>query len=210
VGVSEDGVNNYGNTLIFTGSTTHKTVSLPGFDSPIYDVLCMVKATAVEYNSNSHFSSPKDAYLPLFWTTERKVVMSAPTFLQPEAGTETLAKMENPRSRTVLCVDDERIGLRVRKIMLESRGYTVLTANSGEGLKMFDENHVDVVVLDYFMPGLNGGEVASEMRRRRPGVPIVFLSAYFSLPPEALELADAFITKGDPPDVLIEKLQRLV
>jgi len=158
VGVSEDGVNNYGNTLIFTGSTTHKTVSLPGFDSPIYDVLCMVKATAVEYNSNSHFSSPKDAYLPLFWTTERKVVMSAPTFLQPEAGTETLAKMENPRSRTVLCVDDERIGLRVRKIMLESRGYTVLTANSGdEGLKMFDENHVDVVVLDYFMPGLNGG-----------------------------------------------------
>lgn len=211
MGVSEDGVNNYGNTLIFTGSTTHKTVSLPGFDSPIYDVLCMVKATAVEYNSNSHFSSPKDAYLPLFWTTERKVVMSAPTFLQPEAGTETLAKMENPRSRTVLCVDDERIGLRVRKIMLESRGYTVLTANSGdEGLKMFDENHVDVVVLDYFMPGLNGGEVASEMRRRRPGVPIVFLSAYFSLPPEALELADAFITKGDPPDVLIEKLQRLV
>jgi CheY-like chemotaxis protein len=75
---------------------------------------------------------------------------------------------------------------------------------------MFDENHVDVVVLDYYMPGLNGGEVASEMRRRRPGVPIVFLSAYFSLPPEALELADAFITKGDPPDVLIEKLQLLV
>jgi CheY-like chemotaxis protein len=145
------------------------------------------------------------------WTMERKVVMSAPTFLRPEAGTETLAKMENPRSRTVLCVDDERIGLRVRKIMLESRGYIVLTANSGdEGLKMFDENQVDVVVLDYYMPGLNGGEVASEMRRRRPGVPIVFLSAYFSLPPEALELADAFITKGDPPDVLIEKLQRLV
>jgi len=136
--------------------------------------------------------------------------MSAPTFSQPEAETEQLAKMETLRPRTVLCVDDERIGLRVRKIMLESRGYTVLTANSGdEGLRVFDENHVDVVVLDYYMPGLNGGEVASEMRRRRPGVPIVFLSAYFSLPPEALELADAFITKGDPPDVLIEKLQRL-
>ena len=119
--------------------------------------------------------------------------------------------METQHSRTVLCVDDERIGLRVRKIMLESRGYTVLTANNGdEGLKLFDENQVDVVVLDYYMPGLNGGDVASEMRRRRPGVPIVFLSAYFSLPPEALELADAFITKGDPPDILIEKLQRLI
>ena len=71
---------------------------------------------------------------------------------------------------------------------------------------VFDENHVDLVVLDYYMPDLNGGEVASEMRRRRPGVPIVLLSAYFSLPSEALEVADAFITKGDPPDVLIEKI----
>ena len=137
--------------------------------------------------------------------------MSARTCLQPEAEAEPLTKMDTLRPRTVLCVDDERIGLRVRKIMLESRGYTVLTANSGdEGLMLFDANQVDVVVLDYYMPGLNGGEVASEMRRRRPGVPIVFLSAYFSLPSEALELADAFITKGDPPDVLIEKLQRLV
>jgi CheY-like chemotaxis protein len=114
-------------------------------------------------------------------------------------------------AKTVLCVDDEKIGLRVRKIMLESRGYKVLTANDGaEGLKLFDENHVDLVVLDYFMPELNGGEVAAEMRRRRPGVPIVFLSAYFSLPQEALQVADAFITKGDPPDVLIERIQTLL
>jgi CheY-like chemotaxis protein len=137
--------------------------------------------------------------------------MSAPTLLQPEAEAVQLTKMESVPTRTVLCVDDERIGLRVRKIMLESRGYTVLTANDGaEGLKVFDQNQVDVVVLDYYMPGLNGGDVASEMRRRRPGVPIVFLSAYFSLPPEALELADAFITKGDPPDVLIEKIKHLL
>jgi len=119
--------------------------------------------------------------------------------------------MESPQSKTVLCVDDEKIGLRVRKIMLESCGFKVLTASDGaEGLKVFEENEVDVVVLDYFMPELNGGEVASEMRRRRPGVPIVFLSAYFSLPPEALEVADAFLTKGDPPDVLIEKIQNLL
>jgi len=110
-----------------------------------------------------------------------------------------------------LCVDDERIGLRVRKIMLESRGFKVLTASSGpEGLELFEEHEVDVVVLDYYMPDVNGGEVALEMRRRRPDVPIVFLSAYFSLPPEALEVADAFLTKGDPPDVLIEKIQNLV
>jgi CheY-like chemotaxis protein len=113
--------------------------------------------------------------------------------------------------KTVLCVDDEKIGLRVRKIMLESHGFKVLTADSGmQGLAVFDDNQVDLVVLDYYMPGLNGGQVAAEMRRRRPQVPIIFLSAYFSLPPADLELANAFITKGDPPDVLIEKIEQLV
>lgn len=113
--------------------------------------------------------------------------------------------------KTVLCVDDERIGLRVRKIMLESRGFNVLTASDGrQGLELFDGNKVDLVVLDYFMPDMNGGEVAAELRRRRPDLPIIFLSAYFSLPPEALELANAFITKGDPPDTLLEKIEQLV
>jgi CheY-like chemotaxis protein len=123
----------------------------------------------------------------------------------------TVGWMRALEPKTVLCVDDEKIGLRVRKILLESHGFKVLTANSGQqGLTVFDSHEVDLVVLDYYMPGLNGGDVAAEMRRRRPNVPIIFLSAYFSLPPAALELANAFITKGDPPDVLIEKIEQLM
>ena len=137
--------------------------------------------------------------------------MPAPSLLQIETDTDLVKSMESARPKIVLCVDDEKIGLRVRKIMLESRGFHVLTASNGpEGLRVFDENHVDLVVLDYYMPEQNGAEVAVEMRRRRPGVPIVFLSAYFSLPQEAMQVADAFLTKGDPPDVLIEKIQNLV
>ena len=128
---------------------------------------------------------------------------------EPQAET-TVSWMRALGPKTVLCVDDEKIGLRVRKIMLESHGFRVLTANNGQqGLSLFDEHHIDLVVLDYYMPGLNGADVAAEMRRRRPNVPIIFLSAYFSLPPAALELANAFITKGDPPDLLIEKIQEL-
>ena len=145
----------------------------------------------------------------LFWRFKRRHAM--PDLSQVRSEIDPVRTMESAPAKTVLCVDDEKIGLRVRKIMLESRGFRVLTANDGaEGLRVFDENPVDIVVLDYFMPELNGGEVAAEMRRRRPGVPIVFLSAYFSLPPEALQVADAFLTKGDPPDVLIEKIQNLV
>lgn len=137
-----------------------------------------------------------------------------PTSLQvrsePEPGF-MVNGMKSLGAKTVLCVDDEAIGLRVRKIMLEAHGFKVLTANSGkQGLDVFDQHHVDLVILDYYMPGMNGGDVAEEMRRRRPAVPIIFLSAYFSLPVEALELANAFITKGDPPDVLIRKIEQLV
>src|SRR5271166_6781206 len=123
----------------------------------------------------------------------------------------TVSWMKSVLPKTVLCVDDETIGLRVRKLMLEGAGFNVLTATSGQqGIDMFDTNDVDVVVLDYYMPGLNGGQVAAELRRRRADVPIIFFSAYFSLPPEALELANAFFTKGDPPEVLIEKIEQLM
>jgi len=120
-------------------------------------------------------------------------------------------RMNAVHPKTVLCVDDEKIGLRVRKLMLEEHGFRVLTATDGQrGLDLFDQNHVDVVVLDYYMPGLNGGDVAAELRRRRADIPIIFFSAYFSLPPRALELANAFITKGDPPEVLIKKIEQLM
>ena len=134
---------------------------------------------------------------------------SSQSRIDQESGT-TVGWMTSLGPKTVLCVDDEAIGLRVRKILLESHGFKVLTANSGQqGLSIFEEQPVDLVILDYYMPGMNGGDVAAEIRKRRPGVPIIFLSAYFSLPPSALELANAFITKGDPPDVLIEKIEQL-
>ena len=125
--------------------------------------------------------------------------------------TATVDWMRRSGVKTVLCVDDETVGLRVRKIMLEGHGFNVLTATSGEqGLALLADNDVDLVVLDYYMPGMNGGDVAAEVRRLSPQIPIIFLSAYFSLPPAALELSNAFITKGDPPDVLIDKIEQLI
>ena len=201
-GAAEDGATKYGNTLIFMRSTMAI--------GAIYDILTMVKDRPGTVQNRQPLLI-SNLCPPLFWGAERLDTMSAPALINSEAEREPVTRMAVVRPKTVLCVDDEKIGLRVRKIMLESRGFAVLTASNGpEGLKVFEENHVDLVVLDYFMPDVNGGEVASEMRRRRPGVPIVFLSAYFSLPPEALEVADAFITKGDPPDVLIDKIQNLL
>lgn len=111
----------------------------------------------------------------------------------------------------ILCIDDEPLGLQVRKIMLQHQGYEVLTAQSGrEGLQLFADNPVMAVVLDYSMPGMNGDEVAVEMKRLKPGVKILLLSAYVDLPEEALKCVDRRAVKGIAPTAFLEDLQQLL
>lgn len=110
----------------------------------------------------------------------------------------------------VLCIDDEQTGLLVRKMILESEGFEVATAADGKaGLELFTQGGIDLVLLDHSMPGMNGGEVAQEMRRIRPEIPIVFLSAYVTLPDEHMEFVDAYITKGESTDKLLATIRRL-
>jgi CheY-like chemotaxis protein len=114
-------------------------------------------------------------------------------------------------SNLVLCVDDEVVGLQVRKILLERAGYRVLTAPDGpSGLKIFCSEPVEAVVLDYSMPGMHGGEVAIRMRQAKPQVPILLLSAYMGLAPEVTSLVDLYMTKGEGAPVLLEKLASLL
>jgi len=118
--------------------------------------------------------------------------------------------MENT-SRLVLCVDDEVVGLRVRKILLERAGYQVLIAIDGQsGLELFEAHPVEAVVLDYAMPGMHGGEVAQKMRETKPEVPILLLSAYVGLPHEVSSLVDVYMTKGEGAPALLEKLESLL
>ncbi|SRR5579875_962328 len=113
-------------------------------------------------------------------------------------------------SRLVLCVDDEPIGLKVRKILLERAGYQVLTASNGQdGIAVFCAEPVEAVVLDYSMPGMHGGEVAAKMRAAKPEIPILLLSAYIGLPPEVTSLVDLYMTKGEGAPRLLHKLQSL-
>lgn len=96
----------------------------------------------------------------------------------------------------VLCIDDNQDLLECEKAFLESFGYTVLTAPSGgEGLQLASIHSVDIVVVDYVMPEMNGLEVAIEMRRLLPQAPIIMLSAVTDLPAQALKSVDAFVAK---------------
>jgi CheY-like chemotaxis protein len=119
--------------------------------------------------------------------------------------------MMEPNSHLILCVDDEAVGLRVRKILLERAGYHVLTAEDGRsGIEIFASQPVDAVVLDYAMPGMHGGEVAKRMRQTKPQVPILLLSAYVGLPEEVSGLVDIYMTKGEGAPALLTKLGKLL
>ena len=118
--------------------------------------------------------------------------------------------MPNP-PHLILCVDDETVGLQVRKMLLERAGYRVLTALDGQsGIDLFTQQPVEAVVLDYSMPGMSGGEVATHMRQVKPDIPILMLSAYTSLPAEVTKVVSVSMTKGEGAPALLKKLGSLI
>ena len=112
----------------------------------------------------------------------------------------------------ILCIDDEDLGLEIRKMVLEREGFSVLTAKDGvTGLSLFDtEQQIDAVVVDYAMPGMDGGQVAAILRKRKPHIPILMLSAYVALPEEVMRVVSVSATKGDGAFPLVEKLKELL
>ena len=112
---------------------------------------------------------------------------------------------------TILCIDDHWNSLIGRKKLLEQNGYEVLEASAGdEGLKLFRSRNVDAVVLDYQMPGMNADMVAAKMKSINSHVPIMLLSAYGPLPKNKLRSVDSFLSKSQPPKILLSTLQGLL
>ncbi len=113
-------------------------------------------------------------------------------------------------SRLILSVDDEPVILFSRERLLESQGYDVVSAPDGrKALHMFTTLPVDLVVLDFGMPEMDGGMVAQEIKRHDPKVPVIMISA-MQVPEDALASVDCFIRKAEDPTVLFGKIKELL
>ena len=79
----------------------------------------------------------------------------------------------------VLVVDDDA-GVRGYMVeLLKGLGYEAIEAEDGQGgLDVLEHERVDLLIVDYAMPGMTGAEVARTSRARRPDLPIVFVSGY--------------------------------
>jgi CheY-like chemotaxis protein len=103
-----------------------------------------------------------------------------------------------PNCKTILCIDDDDGVLSYHRALLERRGYEVLTAASArQGLQIAKLCDVAAVILDYHMPEMNGHEVASEIKRIRPQIPIIMVSSDTQIPAHALKVVDAFVSKDE-------------
>lgn len=111
----------------------------------------------------------------------------------------------------ILCIDDESAALNIRKRVLETAGHHVLTARSGdEGLQLFRSESFDLVLLDYWMPGMNGIATARELKRMKPSVPMIILSGLSQLPDETMGVVDRWILKDEGPQFLLNTIKALL
>ncbi len=112
----------------------------------------------------------------------------------------------------VLCIDDDPVILELQKSILENNGFTVFVAADGPtGIALACQRAIDVVVLDFKMPGMDGDEVAEVLLKNRPNLPIVICTGFFDAVPDWLRwFAAAYLEKGDGPKVLLSAIQELI
>jgi CheY-like chemotaxis protein len=111
----------------------------------------------------------------------------------------------------LLCVDDDPSVLDLRKTILEKNRYGVLTARGGkEALRVFRQNRVDLVLVDYEMQGMKGHELSLWIKGLSPHTPVILHSGSPALPDAALRATDAFVPKGSEPYFLIAAISGLI
>ena len=124
----------------------------------------------------------------------------------PESGVVELAPPSvviPARPRKVLVVEDDpssRDGLRK---LLEQTGYAVIAVGSAaEALSVAGREPIDILLTDMRLPGESGDELAAEMQRRQPGIPVIYLSG--DRPPVEGRRSGTFLTKPIEVDALLE------
>jgi len=113
--------------------------------------------------------------------------------------------------KTILCVDDNEQALSIRKVMLETRGYRVLTcANGLEALEIFRRGGVDLLLSDLLMPGLDGADLVKRIKEISPETPAILFSGKIKVYDRDTR-ADVFLPKGMyAPVELLERIRILL
>jgi CheY-like chemotaxis protein len=106
----------------------------------------------------------------------------------------------------VLVVDDDPVVARSFNRVLSEKGYLVITAeNAAQALDRLREEEVDLVYTDIRMPGMDGLELAEQVKARRPWTPVVIVTGYGTQANEQRAKAagvSAFLNKPLSPEMI--------
>jgi CheY-like chemotaxis protein len=111
----------------------------------------------------------------------------------------------------LLVVEDTVVRAMIEKLLRQG-GYDLMIAADGQDALQKSEDHkgfIDLLVSDIQMPGITGPELATELRRKRPELRVMFMSAYA----QGLLVLDVgwhFIKKPFLPKVLLEKIVQIM
>ena len=101
-------------------------------------------------------------------------------------------------SPRILCVDDDPAMQEYLVWKLRHSGFHAVTVSSGrDALRYAETEPIDLFVLDFEMPEMNGEELAEELRRRWPDIPLLLISGNGAVPESTRNLVDRFVHKGD-------------
>jgi CheY-like chemotaxis protein len=112
--------------------------------------------------------------------------------------------------KLILSVDDDLAVLYTRFKLLAAAGYGVLSASdAAQALQIFADYQVDLVLMDYALPEMDGGLLAEAMKTHRPDIPIIMISGV-EVPEKVLALVNDFVTKGAGAQALISSIQQVL
>lgn len=97
--------------------------------------------------------------------------------------------------KVILCVDDNEQDLSVLKFMLSTNGYRVLPATNGqEAIAIFGDSAVDLVLVDFAMPQMNGDQLIRRLKQMAAHIPMVLLGEPQKMDGQ-IHAADALVSK---------------
>jgi len=118
--------------------------------------------------------------------------------------------MAQIRRDLILLVDDDPTGRSVRKLVLEANRHNVVAVGEAQlALRTLQSEPIELVILDYFLDGITGTELAKGMRQVKPTVPILLLSGSADVP-EGIEYVDDYLSKLEPVAVVEKKIAQLL
>lgn len=114
----------------------------------------------------------------------------------------------------ILVVDDDKNTRRLMEAVLKAENFAVFTAENGEkALDLMERQHIDLIILDVMMPGMDGYEFTETLRSARSDLPVLMVSAK-QLPADRkkgfLVGIDDYMTKPVDPEEMVLRIRALL